>query len=175
MQSRSLSIFCGLALASAMAIAQSSSPAPAQTDSAPTDSSGQQVGIAGQSAPDSSAAQAGPQRHAANPQHQARFLARQLGLSRAQVAEIKPIIADRQQQIESLRSDQTLTPRDRRIRVQGVMQDSRSRIEALLTDSQKQQFEQMLSDRRARRQQPAQPESQPPQPQDQPQQQPQAQ
>jgi Spy/CpxP family protein refolding chaperone len=55
--------------------------------------------------------------------------------------------------------------------MQGVMQDSRNRIEALLTDSQKQQFEQMLADRRARRQQQQgqqQPE-QPPQPQQQPQ------
>jgi Spy/CpxP family protein refolding chaperone len=33
------------------------------------------------------------------------------------------------------------------------MQDSRIRIEALLTDSQKQQFEQSQADRRARREQ----------------------
>ncbi len=105
------------------------------------------------------------------------FLARQLGLSRQQVAQIRPIIADRQQQIQILRTDQSLTPRDRRSRVQGVMQDSRNRIEALLTDSQKQQFEQMLADRRARRQQQlAQPQTEPPaQPQEQPQAQPQPQ
>jgi periplasmic protein CpxP/Spy len=157
MQSRTLSIFCGLALASTMAIAQSSAPAQ-------TDNGGQQVGIAGQAAPNNSTP-AEAQHRPANPEHQARELARQLGLSRAQVAQIRPIIADRQQQIEALRTDTSLAPRDRRARVQGVMQDSRTRIEAVLTDSQKQQFEQILSDRLARRQQqgqqPAQPQSPP--------------
>jgi Spy/CpxP family protein refolding chaperone len=151
MQIRTLSIFCSLALASALVMAQSSTPAPAQTDS-PTQQSDQQVGISGQTAPDNSV-EAQIQRRPANPQRQAQFLARQLGLSRAQQAQIRPIIADRQQQIQTLRTDQNLTQRDRRARVQGVMQDSRTRIEAVLTDSQKQQFEQMLTDRRARRQQ----------------------
>lgn len=154
MQSKTLTVFCGLTLASAMAMAQSSNPAPAQTDNGD-----QQVGIAGQAAP-SNSAPAEVQRRPANPERQARELARQLGLSRAQVAQIRPIIADRQQQIEVLRADQNLAPRDRRSRVQGVMHDSRARIEALLTDSQKQQFEQMLADRRARRQQ-QQPQGQP--------------
>ncbi|HTW77967.1 MAG TPA: hypothetical protein VME23_00355 [Terracidiphilus sp.] len=186
MQNRTLSIFCGLALASAMAMAQSSNPNPAPTNSQ-NQQSDQQVGIAGQNAPDNSAAPAGQQspRRPATPRRQARVLARQLGLSPAQQAQIRPIIADRQQQIETLRADQSLTPRDRRLRVVGVIEDSRNRIEALLTDSQKQQFEQMLADRRARRQQqqalpqgqqPVQPQSQQPsQPQDQPPQPPQAQ
>ncbi len=162
MLSRTLSIFCGLALASALAMAQSSTPAPAQSDS-PTPQSDQQVGIAGQAAPDNSA-EAQTRRRPANPERQAQFLARQLGLSRAQQAQIRPIIADRQQRIEILRTDQNLTPRDRRARVRGVMQDSRSRIEALLTDAQKQQFEQMLADRRARRQQQGQQPASPQQP-----------
>jgi periplasmic protein CpxP/Spy len=182
MRNRTLSIFCSLALASTLAIAQASNPAPTQTES-PNPQSDQPVGIAGQSAPGNSAAPAGQQtqRRSANPQRQTRFLARQLGLSRTQVAQIRPIIANRQQQIQILRNDQSLAPRDRRARVQEVAQDSRNRIEALLTDSQKQQFEQMLADRRARRQQqPAQPPSgQTAQPQSQqsaqPQQQPQAQ
>lgn len=147
-------------------MAQSSNPAPA--DSQPD----QQVGIAGQTAPGNTAGQQ-TQRRPANPEHQTKALARQLGLSRAQQAQIRPIIADRQQQVEALRADQSLAPRDRRARVRGVMQDSHNRIEALLTDSQKQQFEQMLADRRARRQQQqAQPQGQPPA---EPQQQPQAQ
>ncbi len=146
MQCRIFSVSCSLALASAMAMAQSSNqnPVPAQTDSPD-----QQVGIAGQSAP----ADQQNQRRPAGPQRQAEFLARQLGLSPAQEAQVKPIIADRQRQIQSLIADTTLAPRARRARMQGVMQDSRNRIEAVLTDSQKQQFEQMLADRRARRQQ----------------------
>jgi len=148
-----------------MAMAQSSNSAPADSQPAAPQSD-QQVGIAGHAAPGQQT-----ERRPATPERQTRALARQLGLSRAQQAQIRPIIADRQQQIETLRADQTLAPRDRRARMQGVMQDSRNRIEALLTDSQKQQFEQMLADRRARRQQQQgqqQPE-QPPQPQQQPQ------
>jgi hypothetical protein len=159
MQRRTMSIFCGLAFVSAMAMAQSSNPAPAQTDSQ-NQQSDQQVGIAGQTAPDNSAASQTECRPA-NPQRQTEFLARQLGLSRAQTAQIRPIIADRQQQIEALRTDTSLAPRDRRARVQGVMQDSRTRIEAVLTDSQKQQFEQILSDRLARRQQQGQQQAKP--------------
>jgi len=159
MHSRALSLFCGLAFAGATAMAQSSTPAPAQPDS--TDQS-QQVGIAGQSnTPDATAQPAAPeQRRRPTPERQTRFLVRQLGLSPQQAAQIQPIIADRQQQIDALRSDTTLAPRDRRVRMRGVMQDSRTRIEAVLTDSQKQQFEQMLADRRARRQQQEQPQAQ---------------
>jgi Spy/CpxP family protein refolding chaperone len=155
MQIRTLSLFCGLALASAVAMAQSSNPIPAQTDSSQNAGADQtqQVGIAGQSAP---TAEAGAQavRRPASPERQTRFLARHLGLTRAQTAQIRPIIADRQQQVETLRSDSSLAPRDRRARVLRVTEDSRNRIEALLTDSQKQAFEQMLANRRARRQPP---------------------
>jgi periplasmic protein CpxP/Spy len=166
MQSGTLSIFCSLALASAMAVAQSPTPAPAQTNP-PDQQSNQQVGIAAQAAPDNSAA-AQTQRRPVSPQRQAQVLARQLGLSREQLAQIMPIFVDRQQRIDALRADQTVTPRDRRDRVKGVMQDSLSRIEAVMTDAQKQQYEQLLADRRARHlqqeQRPAPPQT-PPQPQ----------
>jgi len=152
MQIRTLSIFGGLALASAMAFAQSSTAAQST-------SADQQVGIAGQPAPGNSAQPQSQRRHA-NPERQTKALARKLNLNRTQQSQIKPIIADRQQQIETLRADQSLTPRDRHARMQGVMQDSRTRIEALLTDSQKQQFEQLQADRRARRQQPGPPQAQ---------------
>jgi protein CpxP len=157
MQSRTLSIFCGLALASAITMAQSANPAPAQTGS-PNQQSDQQVGVSPQTAPDNAAE---AQNRPASPQRAAKFLAQQLGLSPAQEAQIVPIIADRQQQIEALSADQTIAPRDRRARVQGIMQDSRTRIETLLTDSQKQQFEQMVADRRVRRQQQGQQQAQP--------------
>jgi periplasmic protein CpxP/Spy len=122
-----------------------------------------EVGIAPQSTqsadqnPSPQNASPGPQQeqqHAVNPARAAQRLGRQLGLTQDQVAQIGPIIADRQQQIESIRSDSNLMPRDRKMKMRNVMQDSRNKIEALLTDPQKQQFEQMLADRRQHREQP---------------------
>jgi hypothetical protein len=103
---------------------------------------------------DASPAPQPEQQHAVNPARAAQRLGRQLGLTQDQVAQIQPILADREQQIESIRSDSNLMPRDRRMKMRNVMQDSRNKIEALLTDPQKQQFEQMLADRRGHREQP---------------------
>lgn len=100
-------------------------------------------------------------RHAMNPNRQAKHLAKELGLSQDQVAQIKPILADRDQQIQSLRGDNSLAPQDRREKMRGIMQDSKSKIEAVLNDSQKQQFEQMLASRRAHHKGGAAPSGQP--------------
>lgn len=84
-----------------------------------------------------------------NPDKQAKHLAKELNLTQDQVAQIKPILESRKQQIESLRSDSTLAPQDRRAKAQAIFQDSKGKIEAVLNDTQKQQFEQMLANRRA--------------------------
>ena len=98
--------------------------------------------------------------HRANPNRQARRLARQLSLSKDQVAQIKPILADRVQQMQALRADTSLAPADRRAKAQSILQDSKTRIEGVLNDQQKQQFEQLLAERQARRHR-SQPNSQP--------------
>ena len=99
------------------------------------------------------AAQTQPARphHAPNPDKQARHLGKKLGLSKDQVAQIKPILEDRQQQMQALHADTTLSQQDRRAKAQGIMQDSKNKIEALLNDQQKQQFEQMLQEQQAHR------------------------
>jgi Spy/CpxP family protein refolding chaperone len=84
-----------------------------------------------------------------DPNQQAAHLGQKLGLSSDQVAQIKPILADRFQKMQALRSDASLTQEDRHSKVQAIMQDSNSKIEALLSDTQKQQFEQMLAERRS--------------------------
>lgn len=89
-------------------------------------------------------------RHAPNPNKQAKRLAKALGLTRDQEAQIGPILADRDRQIQQLRADSSMAPADRRAKARALAQDSRARIEALLNDSQKQRFEQMLADRRNR-------------------------
>jgi protein CpxP len=103
-------------------------------------------------APDSnsSAAPAEPGQHRTfDPGRQAAHLGQRLGLTSDQVAQIKPILADRFQKMQTLRADNSLNQQDRHTKVQAIMQDSNSKIEALLSDNQKQQYEQMLAQRRS--------------------------
>ena len=137
----------GLVLSAGLAMAQD--PGQSQNDSTTT----------AQTAP-------ATQRRPTDPARQARHMAKQLGLSADQVSQIEPVIADRQQQMESLRSDTSLTPRQRRKQMRSIMRDSNSKIEAVMTDSQKQQYEQLLQSRREARRQRMQSQAQPqPQPQ----------
>jgi hypothetical protein len=79
----------GLVLSAGLAMAQD--PGQSQNDNAP-------------------AAQTAPmrQRRPPNPARQARRLGRQLGLSAGQVRQIEPMIAERQQLLENVRTDPTL-------------------------------------------------------------------
>ena len=54
---------------------------------------------------------------------------------------------------EAKRGDSSLAPADRRAKAQAIMHDSRTKIETVLNDQQKQQFEQQMAQRRARRHQ----------------------
>lgn len=101
--------------------------------------------------PPSSTAQAERPHHAPNPDRMAKHLGKKLGLSQDQVAQIKPVLEDRAQKMQALRADTTLSPQDRHAKAQDIMQDSKNKIEAVLNDTQKQQFEQMLQERRAHR------------------------
>jgi len=95
------------------------------------------------------AAQGQPGQHRTfDPGQQAAHLGERLGLSSDQVEQIKPILADRVQKMQTLRADTSLSQEDRHSKAQAIMQDSNSKIEALLNDTQKQQFEQMLANRR---------------------------
>lgn len=82
-----------------------------------------------------------------DPAKQAAHLGKKLGLSSDQVAQLQPILVDRQQQISSLRADTSLAPKDRHSKAKQIMQDSKNKMEALMTDAQKEQFEQMLAAR----------------------------
>jgi periplasmic protein CpxP/Spy len=151
MRNSHLSIAFGLILSAGLAIAQT----PSQNQTDPAQQGAQASPLTTESAP---SAQQG--RQAPNPERAAHHLGKQLGLSKDQVAQIEPIIADRQQQVASVRADSSLAPRDRRAKLRSIQEDSRNKIEALLTDSQKQQFEQMLQNRRAQHQQQQPPQAQ---------------
>ena len=118
-------------------------------------------------APAANSAQAAPSRPGNqhrnfDPSQFAAHLGKRLGLSSDQVAQITPILTARQQQMQTLRADTSLSVQDRHTKAHAIMQDTNSKIEAVLTDPQKQQFEQMLAQRRARHNrqpQPSQPQA----------------
>lgn len=91
-------------------------------------------------------------RQAPNPERQARMLAKKLRLTQEQQSEIEPILAERQQQVQSIRADSALAPSARRRKLHGVARESDRKIQAVLTDAQKQQYQQLKQERRARRQ-----------------------
>ena len=95
--------------------------------------------------------------HVPHPRRQAKKMAKQLGLTPDQESKIEPILADRAQQVQTVRSDSTIAPQDKKARIHGIRRDSDSKIEAILTDSQKQQYEQIKQSRKANKQQVAAP------------------
>jgi hypothetical protein len=103
-------------------------------------------------APTADAPQAAPAQQSHrdfDPNRQAVRLSKRLGLSSDQAAQIKPILVDRFQQMQNLRADTSLNQRDRHAKVHALMQDSNTKIEAVLNDTQKQQFEKMQAERRS--------------------------
>ncbi|OOG62490.1 hypothetical protein B0E46_12670 [Rhodanobacter sp. B04] len=93
-----------------------------------------------------------PTHQAPDPQRQIARLSRKLQLTPDQAARIEPILQNRQQQMQQLRADNTLAPRDRRAKMRSIMQDSNTQLQAVLTDSQKQQYQQMQQQAMQRRQ-----------------------
>jgi Spy/CpxP family protein refolding chaperone len=142
MKSQTATALLGALLSSAVLMAQQSPAAQSQ----------QQPDTSLSATPTpQSAPQGGANRRQPNPGNQSKMLARALNLTSDQQAQIEPILADRDQRIEALRSNTSLAPKARRQQLQAIQQNSKSRIEALLNDTQKQQFEQLLADRRASR------------------------
>ena len=102
-------------------------------------------------APQAAPAQQGYQHRNFDPSQFAAHLGQRLGLTSDQMAQITPILTARHQQMQTLRADTSPSEQDRHSKARAIMQDSNSKIEALLNDQQKQQFEQMLAQRRAHR------------------------
>jgi hypothetical protein len=96
----------------------------------------------------------------ADPDQQAKHLKKKLNLSDSQVDQIKPVLQDRVQQMQSLHSDTSLSQQDRKDKARQIVQDSNTKIEAVLNDTQKQQFEQMMQQRSEHHKSQAQPQAQ---------------
>lgn len=73
-------------------------------------------------------------------------------LTADQQSQIKPILQDEQQQMQSMHSDTSMSRDDKRSKMMSLHESNNQKIEAVLTDEQKQKFEadqQKMQQRRA--------------------------
>jgi hypothetical protein len=93
-------------------------------------------------APDASAPQqgSGHGHQPRTPDEQVARMTKRYNLSSDQQSQIKPILANQQQQMQALRQDSTLSRQDKMAKVKSIREDSSSKIQAVLNDTQKQKF-----------------------------------
>ena len=70
-------------------------------------------------------------------------MAADLGLTSDQQTKLEPIITGRDKQIEDAQADTSLSMKEKRKKVRSIRMDADTQIEAMLTDAQKTQYEQM--------------------------------
>jgi periplasmic protein CpxP/Spy len=75
-----------------------------------------------------------------DPNRQLEHMTKELGLSADQQAQIKPVLMDRDQKMQALFQNQSLSREDRRAQMMAIRQDSTTKINAVLNDQQKQKF-----------------------------------
>ena len=93
---------------------------------------------------------AGRVAHPPTPKRELKHMARRLNLTEDQQQQMLPILRHGRQQMEEVRNNSSLTPQQRHRQVRALMMDTRQKLEAAMTGPQKQQFEQMLQQRRQR-------------------------
>ena len=83
-----------------------------------------------------------------SPDQQLQHLTRALNLTDDQKNQIRPILEDRHQKMQSLHSDTSLSREDRMSKARSIFEDSNSKIRSVLNDEQKQKFDEMQQRRR---------------------------
>jgi len=78
-----------------------------------------------------------------SPDEELQRLERRLKLTDNQKNQIKPILEDRQQKMQSLSSDTTVAGQDRWGKMRSIREESNSKIRNLLNDDQKKKFDEM--------------------------------
>jgi len=81
---------------------------------------------------------------------QVKRLTERLNLSADQQGKIKPILEDERQQMESLRSDSSLSREDRMSKMRSIRETAASKIKDNLNDDQKKQYDAMQQEMRGR-------------------------
>lgn len=84
-----------------------------------------------------------PMHQAPDPQKQTARLTKRLGLSDDQSSKLLTILQNRQQQMEAIRGDSSLSQQDRHSKMRSLQQDSDSQINAVLTPAQQTQYANM--------------------------------
>lgn len=87
-----------------------------------------------------------------NPERQLKHMTKRLNLTSDQQQQILPILKDRDQQMHALMANSSLSPQDRHTQMQSIGENSKQKLEAVLNDQQKQQFEDMQARQRQRMQ-----------------------
>ena len=88
-----------------------------------------------------------------DPNRQIQMLTKKLNLTADQQNQILPILTDRQQQFAAVQADSSLAPKDRHAKMRAIREDSDTKIRAVLNDTQKQSYDQLLQQQRERMQQ----------------------
>ena len=97
-------------------------------------------------------------RHRMSPEEQLQRMGERLNLTDDQKNQIKPILEDRQKQMEALHAETSGSQEDRRAKMRSIMEDSNTKIRGILNDDQKQKFDQMQQRMRERTRKPGGPE-----------------
>jgi periplasmic protein CpxP/Spy len=90
-------------------------------------------------------------RHGMDAEGQLKHLTKALDLTPDQQTQLKPILDAQHQQMEAIHQDQALSREDRFAKMKALHEDSKTKIEGVLNDAQKQKFEAMqerMHDRR---------------------------
>jgi hypothetical protein len=90
-------------------------------------------------------------RQAPNVDEQVKRLADRLNLNTDQQSKIRPILEDQRRQVESLRSDSSLSREDRMAKMRTIRESATSKIKDNLNDDQKKQYDEMRQEMRNRR------------------------
>jgi periplasmic protein CpxP/Spy len=75
------------------------------------------------------------------PNEQLEGMSKRYNLSADQQAQIKPILVSQQAQMQQLRGDSSVSPDERKVKMQSIRADTKTKIETVLNDDQKKQFE----------------------------------
>jgi periplasmic protein CpxP/Spy len=78
--------------------------------------------------------------HVHNPQRETARLTKRLNLSSDQAAKLEPIMASRDQKIDALKSNTSLTPQDLKQQMHALRKDTRQQLATVLTPDQLQQL-----------------------------------
>ncbi len=85
-----------------------------------------------------------------DPHKAAMHLSKKLGLSSDQTAKVEPILADRQQKVQALRADTSLTEQQRHEQMRTIQQNTQQQMSSILTPEQMERLKSMHKGRHHR-------------------------